>query len=82
MKLPRSLSAAQLLKGLGKLGYVEVRQTGSHVRLLCEANGGHHLTVPMHDPLKVGTLAAILSDVAQHHGMTRTELLRRFFDVR
>ncbi|MES2115891.1 MAG: type II toxin-antitoxin system HicA family toxin [Pseudomonadota bacterium] len=82
MKLPRSLSAAQLLKGLGKLGYVEVRQTGSHVRLLCKTNGGHHLTVPLHDPLKVGTLAAILSDVAQHQGMTQSQLLQRLFDGR
>jgi hypothetical protein len=39
----------------------------------------HHLTIPLHDPLRIGTLAAILADVAAHHGMTREALITRLF---
>jgi hypothetical protein len=37
------------------------------------------VTIPRHDPLRIGTLSAILVDVAQHFGMTRDELARRLF---
>jgi predicted RNA binding protein YcfA (HicA-like mRNA interferase family) len=75
MRLPRDLSGAKLIKGLRKLGYTDTRQTGSHVRLTTQRNGEHHITVPLHDPLRTGTLAAILAEVARHHGLDRDELL-------
>lgn len=34
------------------------------------------VTVPNHDPLRVGTLGAILDGVARHHGISRDELIR------
>lgn len=80
MRLPRDLSGAQLVRALGKLGYVPTRQTGSHVRLSCESPAQHHVTIPMHDTLRIGTLAAILSVVADAHDLTRDELLQRLFD--
>ena len=61
------------------LGYSVSHQTGSHMRLTSEMNGQHHITVPAHDPLRVGTLAAIVRDVAAHHDMTRDQLLERLF---
>ena len=79
MKLPRNLSGAQLIKALEKLGYQATRQSGSHVRLSSQQPKEHHLTVPLHDPLRVGTLAAILADVATHHGITREALLAKLF---
>jgi predicted RNA binding protein YcfA (HicA-like mRNA interferase family) len=79
MKLPRDLTGSQLIKELSRLGYRETRQTGSHVRLTCTEQGEHHLTVPLHDPLRIGTLAAILADVAKHRDMTREQLLRQLF---
>jgi predicted RNA binding protein YcfA (HicA-like mRNA interferase family) len=79
MKLPRNLSGAQLIKAPEKLGYQATRQTGSHVRLSSQLSQEHHLTVPLHDPLRIGTLAAILADVAAHHGMTREALIIRLF---
>jgi len=79
MRLPRDLSGAELIKRLGRLGYTVTRQTGSHVRLTCPAPHRHHLTVPRHDPLRIGTLAAILSDVAAAHGLSRDELMQRLF---
>jgi len=74
MRLPRDLTGAQLVRALGKLGYMPTRQTGSHVRLTCESPTQHHVTVPLHDPLRIGTLAAILSAVAESQGIMRDEL--------
>jgi len=77
MKLPRDISGAQLIKALGRIGYRVSRQTGSHVRLTAEHPKLHHITVPAHDPIKLGTLAAILAEVAAHLEIDRDELLRR-----
>lgn len=79
MKLPRDLSGADLVKALALLGYEVSHQTGSHIRLTTQRNGEHHVTVPAHDPIKVGTLNAILRDVAEHTGLTREELLIELF---
>jgi predicted RNA binding protein YcfA (HicA-like mRNA interferase family) len=68
-----------LIRALARVGYVVTRQTGSHVCLTCELGQPHHITVPIHDPLRVGTLAAIVADVAQAHGVEREALLRELF---
>jgi predicted RNA binding protein YcfA (HicA-like mRNA interferase family) len=78
-KLPRDLSGAELAKALGRVGYRVTRQTGSHIRLTAVQPAQHHVTIPAHDPLKLGTLAAILGDVAQHLQLDRDELLERLF---
>jgi predicted RNA binding protein YcfA (HicA-like mRNA interferase family) len=80
MRLPRDLSGAELIQRLGRLGYTATRQTGSHVRLACPAPQEHHVTVPLHDPLRVGTLAAIFADVASAHGLSRDDLLRKLYE--
>jgi predicted RNA binding protein YcfA (HicA-like mRNA interferase family) len=79
VRLPRDLSGTDLARTLRDLGYEVTRQTGSHMRLTTLENGEHHITIPHHDPLRVGTLSAILTDVAQHFGITRDELTRRLF---
>jgi predicted RNA binding protein YcfA (HicA-like mRNA interferase family) len=80
MRIPRDLSGADLVKRLGRLGYALTRQTGSHIRLTTAEQGAHHITIPNHDPLRIGTLAAILDSVAAHHGISRDELLSRLFE--
>jgi predicted RNA binding protein YcfA (HicA-like mRNA interferase family) len=80
MRLPRDLSGDDVIKALARLGYQTTRQRGSHVRVTTEENGPHHVTVPRSDPLRVGTLAAIMRDVGDHFGLSRDELLRRLFD--
>ncbi|MDA3878034.1 MAG: type II toxin-antitoxin system HicA family toxin [Halothiobacillus sp.] len=77
MRIPRDLSGAELIKRLNQFGYTVSRQTGSHVRLTTHTNGEHHITVPNHDPLRIGTLSAILDSVAAHHGVTREALLQQ-----
>jgi predicted RNA binding protein YcfA (HicA-like mRNA interferase family) len=79
MKLPRDVSGADLAKALEKFGYEITRQTGSHMRLTSHNNGEHHLTIPAHDPIKIGTLNVILREVANHFGLDRDALLNQLF---
>jgi predicted RNA binding protein YcfA (HicA-like mRNA interferase family) len=79
MKLPRDLSSDDLIKILSKLGYQVTRQTGSHIRLTTSENGTHHITIPAHNPIKIGTLNNILRDIAQHFNLSKSELLEKLF---
>ncbi|MEW6303416.1 MAG: type II toxin-antitoxin system HicA family toxin [Verrucomicrobiota bacterium] len=79
MKLPRDISGLELARLLKKLGYQITRQTGSHLRLTTSDRGQHHVTIPNHDPIKVGTLSGILADVAGHFEISRDELIQRLF---
>lgn len=79
MKLPRDVTGKELAKALLKLGYHVTRQTGSHIRLSKMQIPEHHITIPAHNPLKIGTLAAILSDIESHHRLTREQLLKILF---
>jgi len=79
MKLPRDLSSDQLVRLLARFGYQVSRQTGSHMRLTTQQRGEHHVTIPRHAALRVGTLAGILADVAAHLGLSRDELLQELF---
>ena len=78
MRIPRQVTGGDLVRALRVLGYDAVRQDGSHIRLTTELNGTHHITVPNHKPLKVGTLlGGVLKPVAAHHGMTVEALLAK-----
>jgi predicted RNA binding protein YcfA (HicA-like mRNA interferase family) len=55
-KLPRT-SGVAIVKALEHLGFVKVRQSGSHVIM---RRGSKGCVVPMHSEVKVGTLAGIL----------------------
>jgi predicted RNA binding protein YcfA (HicA-like mRNA interferase family) len=70
MKLPRGVSGERLIRVLEKLGYSAVRQKGSHARMRHEGPPVHSITVPLHTPLKTGTLHGILSEVAQMRSIT------------
>ena len=70
MKLPRGVSADRVIYALEHLGYEVIRQKGSHVRLRHEGPPVHTITVPLHNPLKSGTLHGILSEVAQMRSIT------------
>jgi predicted RNA binding protein YcfA (HicA-like mRNA interferase family) len=77
MRIPRDLNGSELVKALKILGYEPTRQSGSHIRLTTTVGGTHHVTVPNHRPVRVGTLASILDDVATHHRLGRNELLSK-----
>ena len=63
MKIPK-ISGKELIKRLMRLGYVVVRQKGSHIRL--EKNIGDtisKITIPNHKLIKRGTLHRIVKDL-------------------
>jgi predicted RNA binding protein YcfA (HicA-like mRNA interferase family) len=75
VKTPRDVCGPDLAKALRVLGYEKVRQDGSHIRLTTNVDGQFHVTVPNHDPIKVGTLRSIIKLVAEHHRITLEDLL-------
>ncbi len=79
-RLPRDISGMELVQRLERLDYKVVRRSGSHIRLECSAGlEMHHITIPAHASLKVGTLHGILSEVAVFKGITLEELTRILF---
>jgi predicted RNA binding protein YcfA (HicA-like mRNA interferase family) len=82
LKLPRDLSGDELASLLRRYGYEITRQTGSHLRLSTRFKGPeHHVTIPRHASLRVGTLAALLSDVARYLEFDRETLARELFGI-
>lgn len=76
MRLPRDVSARDLVRALARLGYVVTRQTGSHLRLTRSTPAESHVTIPAHDLIKLGTLNAILREVESQTGVDRDSLIR------
>jgi len=80
VKLPRDISGDELVKRLARFGYHITRQTGSHLRLTSLVmDTEHHLTIPNHDSIKVGTFAAILGEIAHYLQIDREQLLEELF---
>ncbi len=79
MKLPRDVSSQMLVKASKKLGYEVTRQVGSHIRLTTQQKGEHHITIPNHNPIKTGTLSAILGEIANHFSLTKEEVIKQLF---
>ncbi len=77
MKLPRDLSGQSLIKHLSKnWGYQQVHQVGSHVILQTQQPTPHRIAIPAHNPLKIGTLNAILAAVAAHKNVAKEDILK------
>lgn len=79
MRIPRELSGLELARLLRKYGYDVTRQSGSHMRLTSNLRGEHHITIPAHKYLKIGTLSGILSDIAVHFKIDKTDLIKELF---
>ena len=81
MKLPRDIDGEELARVLDKYGYKITRQTGSHIRLTSTIKGtDHHITIPAHNPLKIGTLSSILNEVGSYLEMDRKSLIETLFE--
>jgi len=64
LKLPTA-SGKQTIKALSKIGFIQISQKGSHVKLLKRIDGGAiQIIIPVHGnkPLKKGLLSAIIKD--------------------
>ena len=80
MRMPRDISGTELASLLRRHGYEVTRQTGSHLRLTSHRMGReHHISVPRHAALKVGTLSSILADVARYLEMDRDLFMQEIF---
>ncbi|MBI5206210.1 MAG: type II toxin-antitoxin system HicA family toxin [Candidatus Firestonebacteria bacterium] len=80
-KIPRELSGRDLIKILQKYGYRATRQAGSHIRLTGNfKNIEHHITIPDHDIVKIGTLNKIIKEVANYLEIDKQILIKTFFN--
>jgi predicted RNA binding protein YcfA (HicA-like mRNA interferase family) len=79
MKSPRDVSAKELIKLLKIYGYEIVSQRGRHIKITTQQNGEHHLAIPNHDPIKIGTLNAILRQVAEHIEKNKDDIFKELF---
>jgi predicted RNA binding protein YcfA (HicA-like mRNA interferase family) len=76
MKLPRDVSGRELVKTLIRhWGYHQVNQEGSHIILQTENPEHHRLSVPDHNPLRLGTLNGILRAVARAKSVEREDVI-------
>ncbi len=57
MKVPRDVNGGEAARVLKRLGFVQVRQTGSH---LIMRKAERTIVVPPHKPLKPGTLKGVI----------------------
>jgi predicted RNA binding protein YcfA (HicA-like mRNA interferase family) len=77
-RVPRDLSGKDLCKLLERCGYTITRQTGSHMRLTSQQlTQEHHITIPNHAPIKLGTLNKILHDIAGSLKISKEELIQQ-----
>ena len=77
MKLPRDLSGRGLVKGLCRdWDYRVINQEGSHIILQTASPKHQRISIPDHNPLRLGTLNAILRLIATHKGIQREDILR------
>ena len=76
MKFPRDIGGADFAKALARFDYRITRQTGSHIRLTTKLGGEHHITIPAHSSLRIGTLHSILNDVAGHLKKEKSVLMK------
>lgn len=80
MKLPRDINAKDLIHNLNKIGYQQSRQVGSHIRLsITIKENQFHVTIPNHNPIKIGTLNNILKEISNQLSITKDELLQKLF---
>ena len=73
MKLPRDLSGTEVARRLDRhYGYRVTRSRGSHMTVTLMAGDDHHqVTVPRHRDVRIGTLDAIIVDVAAFLGQPK-----------
>lgn len=81
MKLPRDLSGEQVVQLLSRHYNYRLRRTrGSHMTAtLTTTTDEHSVTVPRHRPVRIGTLARIVSDVATFLRVSNDEVRKKLF---
>lgn len=77
MKIPRNINSDNIIQLLKKYDYKITHQTGSHIRLTSNLEGTkHHIAIPGHKDLKVGTINNILSDISKYLEIEKEILIK------
>ena len=80
MKIPRDVSYKDLINALEKFGYKVSRQSGSHIRLTAKiGEKTHHITIPAHNPIKIGTLNSIINELSEVLQISKDKLIEKLF---
>ncbi|HZJ84543.1 MAG TPA: type II toxin-antitoxin system HicA family toxin [Syntrophomonadaceae bacterium] len=81
MRIPRDIDGKTLVKLLERYGYGVTRQTGSHIRLTSNSHvGEHHITIPNHKPLRIGTINSVITDVAGYLNVNKGQIIQELFN--
>lgn len=81
MRVPRDISGEELVELLKRYRYQITRQTGSHMRLTTYIKETeHHITIPNHKYLKIGTINSILVDIADYLKIDKKTLIDELFE--
>ncbi|MFA5398964.1 MAG: type II toxin-antitoxin system HicA family toxin [Dehalococcoidia bacterium] len=81
MKLPRDIGGEKLVSLLTRYGYRESHRAGSHIKITSNIKGAeHHITIPAHNPIRVGTLNNIINDLSVYLEMAKHTLIKELFD--
>ena len=79
-KIPRATSGRELAKLLIRYKYKIVRESGSHIRLISTYQQTEHkITIPDHQPIKIGTLNHILNDIGEYLKISKQTLIQELF---
>jgi len=79
-KIPRATSGRELAKLLIRYKYKVVRESGSHIRLISMYQQTEHkITIPDHQPIKIGTLNHILNDIGEYLKISKQTLIQELF---
>jgi predicted RNA binding protein YcfA (HicA-like mRNA interferase family) len=72
------VSGMRMAKAVKKMGYIEVGQKGSHLKLrkILPDDSHHQVTIPMHQELSRGVLKSILADVSRANGISNQQLVK------
>lgn len=57
MKIPRDVNGIEAVRALKRFGFIQIRQSGSHLILRKDERT---VVVPQHKPLKPGTLKGVI----------------------
>lgn len=70
----KQFSGKEVVKIFESHGFAIKRSVGSHVRLtFAQDDSSYHVTIPLHDPLKKGTLHSIVKDFELCFGKDETD---------
>ncbi len=76
MKIPRDLKGSYFADVLCRQwDYKVVHQQGSYIILETEIPSHQRISIPNHDPLRLGTLNSILRAVSRHKGVTKPDIV-------